>query len=241
MSVSVQKPKFSVIGIHQAPAGVSKCDFDAKVDNFVNSFVTLPAVQKNFLSYNVIFQNNVLDASLKYLGMPPAQPCVVLKAEFETEDNFMDYSRDPAVGKLLSDANQFGFMSGSIVSSVDLVTRIDVPAEAERRLWVGIYRVPGITSAAQFQDKVGPVIDAFIEHPLSQARMLKHTMWLPNSSSAPGLQSQGYPAVDPAVVIMVEYEICAEAELQAILAKADNDFDFHVNSICFGADVVKKI
>jgi hypothetical protein len=54
MSASVQKNRFTFIGIHKVPSNLSKKDFDAKMDALVNLLVALPVVQKNFLTLNLV-------------------------------------------------------------------------------------------------------------------------------------------------------------------------------------------
>jgi hypothetical protein len=102
MSASVRKNSVTAIGIHKAPAHLSKREFEENVDRLVDSMLGLPEAQKNLLSLNVvrsvpltackqyrrqyilqIFQNNHADASMKDLGYPAAHPCVLLMAEFE--------------------------------------------------------------------------------------------------------------------------------------------------------------
>jgi hypothetical protein len=54
MSASVQKSRFTAIGIHKRPANLTKKDFDAKIDALVDSLVALPVVQNNFLILNLV-------------------------------------------------------------------------------------------------------------------------------------------------------------------------------------------
>ncbi|KAJ7860224.1 hypothetical protein B0H14DRAFT_2745124 [Mycena olivaceomarginata] len=211
----------------------------------------LPEAQKNLLSLNVIFQNNHADASMKDLGYPAAHPCVLLMAEFETLDNLAELLQSPALKQLLSDAEQFRFVSGSIAASVDAVTRIDVSTTltaTERRLWVGIFPGPGISSPGQFKDNVGELFDALTALPASRKNMLKQTTWMMNDSIAPHLQSAGYPAAEQVVITTVEYEDwdrmienCTDPEVKSLILKANQDFGYNVDNICFGADVVAKI
>ncbi|KAJ6569063.1 hypothetical protein B0H19DRAFT_1256740 [Mycena capillaripes] len=260
MSASVRKDTITVIGVHRVPAHLSKREFEENVDRLVESLLALPEA-KNLLSLNVyrhqniiqIFQNNHVEASMKELGYPPAQPCVLLMPEFETADNLAEWLHSPALKQLLSDADQFHFVSGSTAASMDAVTRIDVPTTltaAERNLWVGIYPGPGTSSPGQFKENMGVLLDAITALPVSQKNLLKHTTWMINDSIAPELQSIGFPAAQPVVIVMVELEgpnwdpiieICADAELKRLILKANQDFGLYVDSICFGADVFTKI
>jgi hypothetical protein len=54
MSASIQKTRFTAIGIHKAPANLPKKDFDAKMDALVNSLVALPVAQQTFLSFDLV-------------------------------------------------------------------------------------------------------------------------------------------------------------------------------------------
>ncbi|KAF7342416.1 hypothetical protein MVEN_01830600 [Mycena venus] len=257
MSASVQKHSFTVIGIHKAPENLSKQEFDAKVGALCDSLVALPVARKNFLSFDAIFQNSVVDEHMKEFGWGEPQPCVVLVAEFETVQNFTEFFQDATVKKLLTDADDFAFRPASIAFSADAVTRIDVPRSdygstaTERKLWVGIYRGPGPAFSphiTQFQENVSATMDEYVAQPVSQKNMLSHKVWMPNDSIAASLQAQGYPNAEPVVVVMIEIEnwdrgieVCEDAELKRLTEKANQNFGLHVGAICFGADVVPKI
>ncbi|KAF7377960.1 hypothetical protein MSAN_00219900 [Mycena sanguinolenta] len=258
MSASVQKHSFTVIGVHKAPANLSKQEFEAKVGKLCDSMAALPVAKKNFLSLDAIFHDSVVDAHMKELGWGEAQPCAVLMAVFETFDNFTEYFQDPAVQNLLADADEdFAFRSASSVFSADVVTRIGVSRSeygstaTERKLWVGIYKGPGPAvspDVTQFQGNVSTTLDEYVALPVSQKNMLSHTVLMTNDTIAPHLQAKGYPKAEPVTVVMIEIEnwdrgieVLEDAEVKRITEKANQGFGFHVDAICFGAEVVKKI
>ncbi|KAF7342418.1 hypothetical protein MVEN_01830800 [Mycena venus] len=257
MSASVQKNSLTVIGIHKAPENLSKREFDAKARAFCDSLVALPVVKKNFLSFDVIFQNSVLDEHMKELGWGEPQPCVIHIVELETVEKFTEFLQDAAFQKLMTNTDDFALPSVSITFSADAVTRIDVPRSehgstaTERALWVGIYSGPGPALSphiTQFQENVSATMDEYVALPVSQKNMLSHKVLTANDSAEATLQAHGYPNAEPAVVVMVEMEnwdraieICEDAEIKRVTEKANQGFGLLVGAICFGADVVSKI
>ncbi|KAJ7860045.1 hypothetical protein B0H13DRAFT_1901217 [Mycena leptocephala] len=236
MSASVQKSRFTAIGIHRQPAKVTKKDFDAKINALVDSLVALPVVQKNFLTLNLIFQNNQLDASLNSLAYPETQGCTMAIAELEifqnnqldaslnslaypetqgctmaiaeleSMDHFLEYIRDPAVRKILLEGEQFGFVSAASTCAVEGITRIEKSSLTERPLFVAIHKGPGITSPIQFQGNWSTTHDGCVALPVSQKNMLNHTVYLPNDGLTSEFQSLGIRAAEAAVIVMIQSE-----------------------------------
>ncbi|KAJ7268197.1 hypothetical protein B0H12DRAFT_1097469 [Mycena haematopus] len=247
-----KKHSLTVIGIHMAPANLSKQEFDAKMGDFCDSLVALPATRKNLLSFDAIFQNNTMYAQLKELGWGE-QPCVVLVLRFENVQNFTEFFDDVAVQKLVTDADDFAFRSASNVFSADAVTTVDVPRSSptKRALVVGIFKDPGPAFSphiTQFQENHSATVDEYVALPISQRNLLSHKVWLANDTIATSLQAQGYPKAEAVVVVMGEYEnwdgaieLCEDAELKRVIEKANQGFGFHVDANCFGVDVVSKI
>ncbi|KAJ7268209.1 hypothetical protein B0H12DRAFT_96936 [Mycena haematopus] len=252
MSASVQKHSLTVIGIHKAPANLSKQEFDAKVREFCDSLVALPATRKNVLSFDAIFQNNMLDARMKELGWGE-QPCVIFIFRLENVENFTEFFHDAAVQKLITDGDDLAFRSAPIAFSADVVTRVDVPASTatKRSCVVGIYKGPGpafFPHITQFQENFSATVDEYVALPISQRNLLRHTVWLPNDTIAATLQARGYPEAEPVVVVMDEYEnwdraieVFEDAEVERVIEKANQGFGLHVGANCFGADVVLKV
>ncbi|KAJ6550273.1 hypothetical protein B0H19DRAFT_1265115 [Mycena capillaripes] len=244
MSASVQKNRFTAIGFHKVPAHLSKTEFEAKVDGLMDSLSRLSATQKNVTTLDV---NTLLDDAMGALGFPEAPSGVLIRLECKTAEHFIEWIQDPAVEKMLLAAEEWGYITGAWGSSVDAVTRIDVAGSAERQLWVGIYK-DSHASPVQFQNNVNRMIDGAVGQPVSQKNMLQHTVWFPNDDIAPHLRSLGVAAAEPTVTVMIEFqtwdhmvEICEDAEVSRHVWEANKSFGLHVDSICFGADVVSKM
>ncbi|KAJ6480124.1 hypothetical protein C8R45DRAFT_933070 [Mycena sanguinolenta] len=231
-AASVQKHPFT-----RRQASLS--EIEAKMRNLCYSLVALPVVKKNFLSFDAIFQDSIVDAQNKGLGCDEPQPCVVLMAAFE-------FSQDAAVKKLITDADDFDFRSASIVFSADVVTRIGVPrseygsTSTERKLWVGLFKGPGPAvppHVTQFQENASATFDKYVTLP-----------WMLNDSIAAIAQATGYAKAEPVVMVMFEFEnwdrgieILEDAGAIDISKKATQCFGFYMDANCFGADVVKMI
>ncbi|KAF7377959.1 hypothetical protein MSAN_00219800 [Mycena sanguinolenta] len=258
MSASVQKDSFTLIGIHKAPVNLSKQEFDAKVGEFYDSLAALPAVKKNFLSFDVIFQNSIMDAKHEAHGIPAPQPCVILMATFETVDNFKEYFQDRAAQEFFQNADKdIASPSASIAFSADVVTRIGVPRSefgstaTERKLWVGIYKGPESavpSHITQFQKNANATFDDYVALPVCRKNILSHSVWTPNASVDGTFQAADNAMAKPAMIEIFEVEnwdraieAAEDVENIDISKKATQSFGLYVGSNCFGADVVKKI
>jgi hypothetical protein len=54
MPPSAAKDRFTVLGIHPAPAHLSKSDFECKIETFLESILALPIAQKYFLKTEIV-------------------------------------------------------------------------------------------------------------------------------------------------------------------------------------------
>ncbi|KAJ7019729.1 hypothetical protein C8F04DRAFT_1146897 [Mycena alexandri] len=248
MSASTQQDRLAVIWIQKAPPHLSKKEFDAKVDALVDSLVALPVARKNFLAFKVLYQNNRMDSVLRECGYPEPPVNVVVIAECETMDNFTEFASDEEVKKLLLAAKTSGFQAGACVFAADVNTKIDDPTPAELNLWVGIYKIPSHLSRVEFEQKMDALSDDYIAGPLSQKHFVNHSVWKQNSSIARHVQDAGLSEAEPTVILMTQaqtwdklIEVSDNSAGKNVISDAIHDFAVHVNSSCFGADVVVKI
>ncbi|KAJ6502799.1 hypothetical protein C8R47DRAFT_1106832 [Mycena vitilis] len=249
MPASHQKDRFTVIGIRTAPPGVLEKDFKEKMNVLMDSLVALPIVQRNFLSFNVFFQHNALDAEMRDLGYPEAPASVLIITEYETVNHFEEYIQDPAVNKLLSEAASFSYHTGACAFSADAVVKVEASSPAERLVWVGIFKGPRGVPPTDFKEKLSTLTDTLMQLPSYRRNVVKCTMFLQNNAKiASHMNALGFPAVEPTFVIVVETqtpeglrEICTDAEMSKLVGAAMKDFAFHVDSVCGAMEVVAKI
>ncbi|KAF8129404.1 hypothetical protein K438DRAFT_2032536, partial [Mycena galopus ATCC 62051] len=82
MPPSAAKDRFTVLGIHPAPAHLSKSDFESKIETFLESILALPIAQKYILKTEIFFQTKEsaqLEGSSEGSGLSEPEPtmCII--------------------------------------------------------------------------------------------------------------------------------------------------------------------
>jgi hypothetical protein len=242
--MSVRKDYCTAFGIHPIPANILKKDFEAKCEALVESFLALPVAQRNFLKFDIIFQNDQLKDHIMALGFPEPQPIVCLRCEYETEANWAECLRDPDFVKAMDAGQSWGFHDGACIFSADLVNKLDSGVPRDRNVSIGILKVPAHMSYTSFYQKIEALIDGIFD---STKPSLTTTMYVQNQNAEEHLQAAGYPSSQPALVVVTETQAMDEviqvlnhAKVKSLVEAGKKDFSFHNDSIIFSADVVVK-
>ncbi|KAJ7472213.1 hypothetical protein FB451DRAFT_1399494 [Mycena latifolia] len=215
MSASTKASCF--IGIHKAPSTLSWTEFEAKVNALGDAIAKLPVAQQNLLKLVIISQNTLMDQHMKALGLPVPAPTVVMSAEYESLEHLAGMLKDPALQKLLANADTFGFRKGATAFAADVVTKVDADAPTT--------------------PCTNPVRHCF----------LSYSLWTQNDAVDKQLQALGYPMPEPLVVVRADAEIVEHSEVARLVAEGMREFGFHqdtanpAESCCFSADVSTKI
>ncbi|KAF7348876.1 hypothetical protein MVEN_01407700 [Mycena venus] len=253
MSASYRKDRTIIVGLCKAPPNLSKEAFESKVGEFINTAVALPASQKsNIIKLEAIFQNRLLDEHLKSLGLPGATPGVCWIAELETDSNAVELMQDPECARLVREAEEFGYCTGTTIFSADIVTKIepDVPLSPDRNLTRGMaaLKVPAHLSAEEFREKLEGIVDRFLALPIAEEKALKYSMYIPNENFSTNFRALGFPAPEPVVVVILDtdteqslVEMTTDSTVKTLVADAIRDLSIHLDSWIFSADVVTKI
>ncbi|KAF8188479.1 hypothetical protein K438DRAFT_1833619 [Mycena galopus ATCC 62051] len=242
--MSVSKTYCTAFGIHPVPANITKEDFQAKCEALVESFLALPVAQKNFLKFDILFQNDQVKSHITSLGFPEPQPCVCLRCYYETDANWAACLQDPDFINAMAAGQSWGFHDGACIFSTDSVTKLDSSISSDTNVVVGIFKVPMQQTASTFRQKLDTFIDAVLD--LKKPTM-NLTMLVQNLNAEQNLQAAGYPPSQPTIVVVDECQtfdeiakIANDLEAQTLVAKAMKDFGLHVNSVVFSADVKNK-
>ncbi|KAJ7500981.1 hypothetical protein B0H11DRAFT_1993241 [Mycena galericulata] len=237
------------IGIHKAPANLSRTEFEAKVGALGDAIAALPVAQKNLLKLDLIFDNALMDKHMKSVGLPLAPPTVVMSAEYETLDHLAEMLKDPALQNLLKEADDFGFRQNATAFAADIITKVVSAQSAGENAdtnVVCIYHRPPHLSEEQFAQKMEGIMDKIIALPI-QDRFSSYTLWLQNSAVEKHLQELGYPAPEPLLVVRASAKIFEHSEVAGVLIEGLRDLGFHTDhdnpiySCVFSADVATKI
>ncbi|KAJ6498235.1 hypothetical protein DFH09DRAFT_1446916 [Mycena vulgaris] len=227
------------IGIHKAPAHLSRTEFEAKVDALGDAIAALPVAQKNLLKLDIMSQNTQMDKWMQTVGLPVPAPTVMLK--------------DPALQKLFAESDNFGFRQGANAFAADIITKIDAPSKPAGINVICVYSCPPHLSAEQFGQKMEALMDKITALPIAH-RFSGYSLWLQNPAVETHLQELGYPKPEPLVVVRAEaenldhmIEIFEHSEVARLLTEGIQHFGFHAESdnpaesCCFSADVATKI
>ncbi|KAJ6603544.1 hypothetical protein DFH09DRAFT_1124569, partial [Mycena vulgaris] len=195
-----------------------------------NQAVRQPVAQRNFLKFDIIFQNDQLKDHILALGFPEPQPTVCLRCEYEC-------LRDPDFVKAMDAGRSWGFHDGACIFSADLAHKLNSGIPRDRNVAIGIFKVPAHMSYTSFHQKMEALIDGIFD---STKPSLTSTMYVQNQNAEEHLQSAGYPSSQPALVVVTEAQVMNHAKVKNHIEAGKKDFSFHNDSIIFSADVVVK-
>ncbi|KAJ7793871.1 hypothetical protein B0H14DRAFT_2925158 [Mycena olivaceomarginata] len=242
MHPTAAKDRFTVLGIHPAPAHLSKSDFEAKIETFLESILALPIAQKYFLKTEIFFQTKELaqlDRSSEGSWLPEPEPTMcIIKYELETLDHNIEFF----LGE-----KEVGFNTLSTTFAADVFTTIDVPASQsavtleEHKHVISLFKGPGLEAFEQ-QAKIITGI------PAAQENILKHSVYIRNNNLESRLQALGRRPIEHIAVVIYETEtlenlnaLFADAEVKKIIGGALHESSCLQSSHRFIARRVTKI
>ncbi|KAJ7925450.1 hypothetical protein B0H13DRAFT_1863102 [Mycena leptocephala] len=262
MSASNEKDRMVAVGIYKAPANLSKEEFETKITSFVDRMLAVPIAQKNFLKFEIIYQNELLNQHIKAFDLPEAPTSVWLTVEFETEAHCAEILTDPMFAKAFAEAEEFVSCATGFVA--DVVTRIDRPTPKDRTHLMCAFQRPDHLSSDEYRKKFEVFVDRLLALPISQKNFLKHSLWLPNDTLDANLRDLGFPPPEPVFVVMAETDNqdrlievtppllsqlssdddpqwLTHSDVRAFAVDARRELGVHVGLSIFSADVITKI
>ncbi|KAF8192004.1 hypothetical protein K438DRAFT_1830407 [Mycena galopus ATCC 62051] len=245
--------KSCFIGIHKAPPNLSREEFERKAGALGDAIAALPIAQKNLLKLDIISQNTFMDEHMKGVGLPVPAPTVVMSAEYESLDHLDGMLKDPALQKLLTESDDFGFRQHATAFAADVHTIVDAPDVTAGLHVICVYTCPPQFSA----DLLGQKMKELMENIASQSirdNFSHYSLWLQNDAVDRHLQALGYPAPKPLLVVRADSEhldhmkeIFEHSEVARILQEGIRELGYHrdsddpIEACCFSADVATKI
>ncbi|KAF7368639.1 hypothetical protein MVEN_00188100 [Mycena venus] len=251
MPPSVTKDRFTVLGVHPAPAHLSKFDFESKIEAFLESILALPIAQKYFLKTEIFFQTKELaqlEGSSEGFWLPEPEPTMcIIKYEFETLDHNIEVLNDPELLAVVLGEQELGFNTLSTTFAADVLTTIDAPASQsavtlqEHKHVVSLFKGPGLEA---FEQQVKIITGI----PAAQKNILKHSVYIQNNNLESRLQALGRRPIEPVSVVIYETEtldnlnaLFADAEVKKIVGGAQRESGFLESSHRFIARRVTKL
>ncbi|KAJ6464926.1 hypothetical protein C8R45DRAFT_939769 [Mycena sanguinolenta] len=83
--------------------------------------------------------------------------------------------------------------------------------------------------------------DRLVGLPIIQKNVIKHSMWVPHNTLDPRASAIGFPVPDSNIIVMIETEILKDSEVKQFMDDSRREWDIHVDSSFFVANVVTKI
>ncbi|KAJ7153936.1 hypothetical protein C8R43DRAFT_1001532 [Mycena crocata] len=243
------------MGIHKAPAHLTREEFEAKADALGNAIAALPIAQKCLLKLDIISQNTLMDNHMKSVGLPTPAPTVVMSAEYESLDHLDALLRDPALQKLFAEADDFDFRKNATAFAADIITKIEGPGSGTTAHTnvICIYHCPPNMSSHEFGKKMEDVMDRITALPIARL-ILSYTLWLQNDAVDKHLQELKYAMPQPLLVVRADtedlermMELFEHSEVSQLLNDGLRHIGYHrdcedpVESCVFSADVSTKI
>ncbi|KAJ7060220.1 hypothetical protein C8F01DRAFT_191586 [Mycena amicta] len=116
---------FCGIGIYRAPEGCPREEFEANMRGFLDIMQSTPAVQKNLLKLNAVYQNDHLKEAVDRAGLKEAPTTVLAIAECKAAEDFANCMKDVDVTGHVRNTNSFGMPQAACFFSADVVTKLD--------------------------------------------------------------------------------------------------------------------
>ncbi|KAJ7742996.1 hypothetical protein B0H14DRAFT_3897685 [Mycena olivaceomarginata] len=160
--MSVSEDRAVIIGIWNRPPNLTKEAFETKITSLVHSALALPIAQRNYLKFEI---KGFLSPQLLALELPEARLA---------EEDFAQIFEDPTFSKLLLDAQEdlYGDRRNDTanVFSVDIETRIDLPAPKDCARLVSAFPRPANLSAGEYHPKMRSFADRLADPPSPKTR-----------------------------------------------------------------------
>ncbi|KAJ7916398.1 hypothetical protein B0H13DRAFT_2323502 [Mycena leptocephala] len=243
------------ISIHKAPPNLSREEFERKAGALGDAIAVLPVAQTNLLKLDIISQNTLMDEHMKGVGLPVPGSTVVMSAEYESLDH-LDGARmlkDPALQKLFTESDDFGFRKHATAFAADVYTVVDAPDVTAGLHVICVYGCPPQLSADLFGQKMKGLMEKIASQSIRD-NFSHYSLWLQNDAVDKHLQALGYPAPKPLLVVRADSEhldhmkeIFEHSEVARLLKEGIRDLGFHRDSddpteaCCFSADIATKI
>ncbi|KAJ7788596.1 hypothetical protein B0H13DRAFT_2395004 [Mycena leptocephala] len=123
----------------QSAPGLSKKDFEAKLEAVVDRLLVLPLLQRNMLKLEMLLQNELWEEQVKEFGFLPPEPIV-------SAAHLLAVFSDAEVQKVFDSGKELGLQSGGICylhlfcgRRREDRLRIRIPRRRAKRLTVGIF------------------------------------------------------------------------------------------------------
>ncbi|KAF7334458.1 hypothetical protein MVEN_02275300 [Mycena venus] len=249
MSPSLMKDRCVAFGIYEAPAQLSKQEFDAKLQQLADDLIEVPSIQKHVLKFDLMLPTNHLDEYFKTIGIPPPTPLVIFRVECESPDYMAQVFSDTEFQRVLVGGAGFDLPKGSWFTA-DVVTRIDseVSTAKDHIHAVVIAKVPHHIAIEQFREQVKASHDAFFSLPVAQKVFLRHILASPNDALNAHIQTAGLTVAEPTFIVYFEaesvervMELVANAESAKSAETGMKEVGSQLDNCGFSADVVTKI
>ncbi|KAJ6462466.1 hypothetical protein C8R45DRAFT_1026847 [Mycena sanguinolenta] len=249
MSASQIKDRAFGLAIWKAPAGLSKEAFENKLTAIFDALIALPIAQKKFLKFDLIFRTGLGNEHLNALGLAETQPSVWVRSECATMADYLEILEDPTYANTMREAKNSlsGDHSAVDLFVADVEARVDRPTSKDRTLLVGAVQRPENLSPDAFRQTVANLADKMVSLPISQRILVKHSLWMPNSTIDTQVASLGFSAPKFGAVVMIETEQDAmsealtDSDTKQFVEDAKRALNIHVGSSVFIANVVNKI
>ncbi|KAJ6554665.1 hypothetical protein B0H19DRAFT_1072026 [Mycena capillaripes] len=268
MAPSAREDRFLVIAILKAPEGLSKREFDTRVEALVELILSVPVAHQNVQKVELMFQNPAMDERLKEFDLPASPPMVTIIVETESKDHLLVPINDTEIRELFAPAVGLGFHRTSSFSAeaFTLVDSNSPPTQHTHRA-AGFFKLPPQLSIEQWKQQTAALVDELSALPalhkcwtksqvvhsilMRQAYIrLKHSFilqWWQNLEFHPHSESLGLPPPEPTVILYGESEtvkhmtdFSKDPGILKLVLNANNDFGLNIEAHCGSVDVITK-
>ncbi|KAF8175908.1 hypothetical protein K438DRAFT_83296 [Mycena galopus ATCC 62051] len=250
MASSARKDVVYTIAVHTAPSHLSKEEFEAKFDAFLDDLLTIPNFRRNVSKLEVLRQNDRFDEYLEPYGCIPREPMVVVRLQTESADHIISILEDPEVQQKCQAAESFGLLTGTRAFCADveqIMDRDSHVAPGDRVHALCIYKVPENLSPEQYGKGFSRYFDDFAALPSIQKNCVKVQKLVQNSTMDAHIHKVGYSQPEPTFIAFLELETWDNVldahtdEAQKLTLAAKRDFGLNNRGCIFTADLVTKI
>ncbi|KAJ7320974.1 hypothetical protein DFH08DRAFT_942004 [Mycena albidolilacea] len=257
MAPSAKEDRFLVIGILKAPEGLSKKEFDTRVEALVDGILSVPVAHQNVHKVELMFQNPSMDEHLKKFELPASPPMVTIVVE--TEISIVDYAKskdhllapinDTEIRELFAPAAGLGFHRiASFSAEVSTLVDSDSPPTQHTHRAAGFFKLPPQLSVAQWKQQTAALVDELSALPALHKFWTKFQVWWQNTEFHPHSESLGLTPPEPTVILYGESEtvehmadFSKDPGIIKVISNANNDFGLNIEAHCGSVDVVTKV